>query len=115
MKTYRAQRTLNICLHCSSTRTNNKRVPRSSNRWPLRLRTLSDSIQEAKALKQLLDCDIALYVIDARDTVHGKHKDELEILGRSSRPILPVLNFVADPEAKPDLWRDQLARVNLVV
>ena len=69
--------------------------------------------QEAKALRQLLDCDIALYVIDARDTVHGKHKDELEILGRSSRPILPVLNFVAEPEAKPNLWRDQLARVNM--
>lgn len=69
--------------------------------------------QEAKALRQLLDCDIALYVIDARDTVHGKHNDELEILGRSSRPILPVLNFVADAEAKPDLWRDQLARVNM--
>ena len=69
--------------------------------------------QEAKALRQLLACDIALYVIDARDTVHGKHKDELEILGRSSRPILPVLNFVADAEAKPDLWRDQLARVNM--
>jgi tRNA U34 5-carboxymethylaminomethyl modifying GTPase MnmE/TrmE len=69
--------------------------------------------QEAKALRQLLDCDISLYVIDARDTVHGKHKDELEILGRSGRPILPVLNFVADPEAKPDLWRAQLARVNM--
>ncbi len=69
--------------------------------------------QEAKALSQLLTCDIALYVVDARDNVHGKHKDELEILGRSARPILPVLNFVADPEAKPDLWRAQLARVNM--
>jgi GTPase Era involved in 16S rRNA processing len=70
-------------------------------------------LQEAKALSQLLACDIALYVVDARDRVHGKHKDELEILGRSARPILPVLNFVADPEAKPDLWRSQLARVNM--
>jgi GTPase Era involved in 16S rRNA processing len=69
--------------------------------------------QEATALSQLLSCDIALYVIDARDTVHGKLKDELEILGRSGRPILPVLNFVADPEAQPDLWRAQLARVNM--
>ena len=69
--------------------------------------------QERKALRQLLDCNIGLYVIDARDTVHGKFKDELEILGRSGRPILPVLNFVADPEAQPDLWRDQLGRVNM--
>ena len=69
--------------------------------------------QEAKALGQLMACDVALYVVDARDRVHGKHKDELEILGRSTRPVLPVLNFVADPEAQPDLWRAQLARVNM--
>lgn len=69
--------------------------------------------QEAKALGQLMACDVALYVVDARDRVLGKHKDELEILGRSTRPVLPVLNFVADPEAQPDLWRAQLARVNM--
>ena len=69
--------------------------------------------QEAKVLSQLLTCDIALYVVDTRDRVHGKHKDELEILAHSARPILPVLNFVANPEAKPDLWRAQLARVNM--
>jgi GTPase Era involved in 16S rRNA processing len=69
--------------------------------------------QEAKALGQLLACDVALYVVDARDRVHDKHKDELEILGRTARPVLPVLNFVADPDAKPDLWRAQLARVNM--
>ena len=69
--------------------------------------------QEAKALGQLMSCDVALYVIDARDRVHDRHKDELEILGRSTRPVLPVLNFVADPEARPELWRAQLARVNM--
>ena len=57
--------------------------------------------QEAKALGQLLACDVALYVVDARDPVQDRHKDELEILGRTARPVLPVLNFVADPEAMP--------------
>lgn len=69
--------------------------------------------QEAMALRQLLDSDAALYVIDARDRVLGKHRDELEILGRCARPVLPLLNFVADPEARTDLWRAQLARVNM--
>ncbi len=69
--------------------------------------------QEAKALRQVIDCDVALYVIDARDRVHGKHCDELEILGRCARPVLPVLNFVADPEAREELWREHLARVNM--
>ena len=27
----------------------------------------------------MLDCDAALYVIDARDPVLGKHRDELDI------------------------------------
>ena len=39
--------------------------------------------QEAKALRQVIECDVALYVIDARDRVLGKHRDELDILGRA--------------------------------
>lgn len=69
--------------------------------------------QEAKALRQVLACDVALYVIDARDRVLGKHRDELEILGRCAKPVVPVLNFVASPEAKTSQWREHLARVNM--
>ena len=47
--------------------------------------------QEAKALRQVIDCDVALYVIDARDRVLGKHRDELDILGRCARPICHVI------------------------
>jgi len=66
--------------------------------------------QEARSLKQVLNSDVALYVIDARDRVLGKHRDELEILARCARPVVPVLNFVADDAAQTALWRDQLAR-----
>jgi GTPase Era involved in 16S rRNA processing len=69
--------------------------------------------QEAKAIRQVLRSDAALYVIDARDRVHGKHRDELTILGMCARPVVPVLNFTADPEAKTDVWREHLARVNM--
>jgi GTPase SAR1 family protein len=69
--------------------------------------------QEAKALRQLLASDIALYVIDARDRVLGKHRDELEILSWCARPVVPALNFIASPEARTAEWRDQLSRVNL--
>lgn len=69
--------------------------------------------QEAKALAQVLRSDVALYVIDARDPVLGKYRDELEILGRCGVPVVPVLNFTASPDARPDLWREQLARVNM--
>ena len=71
--------------------------------------------QEAKGIRQLLECDLALYVIDARDRVLGKHRDELEILARCATPVVPVLNFTADPNAQVSLWRDQLARTNRVV
>src|SRR5690606_29578918 len=69
--------------------------------------------QEAKSLAQVLRSDVALYVIDARDQVLGKYRDELEILGRCGVPVVPVLNFTASPEAKLELWRDQLARANM--
>jgi len=69
--------------------------------------------QEAKALRQVLESDMALYVIDARDRVLGKHRDELEILARCATPVVPVLNFTADPDAQVALWRDQLARTNM--
>ena len=69
--------------------------------------------QEGKALRQVLASDVALYVIDARDRVLGKHRDELEILGRCARPVVPVLNFTASAEARPEEWRRHLVRVNM--
>lgn len=69
--------------------------------------------QEAKALRQVLESDVALYVVDARDRVHGKHRDELEILGRCAKPIVPVLNFTASAGARTAEWREHLARVNM--
>lgn len=69
--------------------------------------------QEAKALKQVLAGDLALYVIDVRDRVLGKHRDELEILSWCARPVVPVLNFTASAEARTAEWREHLSRVNL--
>jgi small GTP-binding protein len=69
--------------------------------------------QEAKAIRQVLASDVSLYVIDARDRVLGKHRDELEILGRCAKPVMPVLNFVASREARTAEWREHLSRVNM--
>ncbi|MEE4379574.1 MAG: GTPase/DUF3482 domain-containing protein [Candidatus Competibacteraceae bacterium] len=69
--------------------------------------------QEAKVLRQILADDVVLYVIDVRDRVLGKHRDELEILGRTAKPIVPVMNFIASPQAKTQRWREHLARVNM--
>lgn len=69
--------------------------------------------QEAKAIGQLMQSDVALYVIDARDRVLGKHRDELEILRLTARPIVPVLNFIASDEARTGEWREHLSRAGL--
>lgn len=69
--------------------------------------------QEARVLTQVLESDAALYVIDAREPVLGKYQDELAILALCARPILPVLNFVANPHNRSADWRDALARVGL--
>lgn len=69
--------------------------------------------QEAKVLRQLLASDAALYVIDARDPVLPKHRDELALLASCARPLLPVLNFVAVAGARVADWRAALARLGL--
>ena len=72
-----------------------------------------DLEQEAKVLRQVLNSDAVLYVIDAREAVLGKHRDELTILNFSARPVIPVLNFVASPDSREAEWREQLARISL--
>ncbi|OWT63477.1 GTPase/DUF3482 domain-containing protein [Candidimonas nitroreducens] len=69
--------------------------------------------QEARVLRQLLDCDAGLYVVDARDPVLAKHRDELAILAACGRPLLPVLNFVRSPQQRCAAWREALARLGL--
>jgi len=69
--------------------------------------------QEARVLAQMLESDAALYVIDAREPVLGKYQDELSILSLCARPILPVLNFVANRHSRVDDWREALSRVGL--
>lgn len=69
--------------------------------------------QEAKVLRQLRASDAAFYVIDARDPLLAKHRDELAVLGSCGVPLLPVLNFVRDPAADEGAWREALARLGL--
>lgn len=71
--------------------------------------------QEARVLRTMLDCDAGLYVVDVRDPVLGKHKDELAILAGCGKPLLPVLNFTHDRAAQARGWREALARLGLHV
>lgn len=75
--------------------------------------TAAEFPQERAALAAALDSDLLIAVIDARDRVLPRHLDELEILGRCGRPLVPLLNFVASPEAKEPQWREALARRGL--
>ncbi|WP_312343172.1 GTPase/DUF3482 domain-containing protein [Stutzerimonas nitrititolerans] len=69
--------------------------------------------QEAKVMRQLLASDAGLYVIDAREPVLAKYKDELAVLAGCGKPLLPVLNFVAQPGHGEERWREALARLGL--
>ncbi|HCP77771.1 MAG TPA: DUF3482 domain-containing protein, partial [Pusillimonas sp.] len=65
--------------------------------------------QEARVLRGLLTCHAGLYVIDARDPVLSKHKEELAILAQCARPLLPVLNFIHTPGQRTEEWRQALS------
>lgn len=69
--------------------------------------------QEAKVIRQMLRSDAAFYVIDARDPVLAKHRDELEILRLCGVPLLPLLNFVSSADARENEWREALAGLGL--
>ncbi|MEC7120939.1 MAG: GTPase/DUF3482 domain-containing protein [Pseudomonadota bacterium] len=71
--------------------------------------------QEAKVLRQLLSSDVALYVIDAREPVLGRYKDELQVLSLCAKPIMAVFNFAANQAAAVSEWREMLARRGLHV
>jgi hypothetical protein len=66
--------------------------------------------QESRVLAQVLNSDALLYVVDARDPVLAKHRDELYLLQACAKPVLPVLNFVASPQANTQPWIQMFAR-----
>lgn len=71
--------------------------------------------QELEVLQLMLESDVALYVIDAREKVLPKYLDELALLGACAKPVVPLLNFLAMPGAQREAWLDGLARVGLHV
>jgi small GTP-binding protein len=73
----------------------------------------TDFEQEIKVLRQSLSSDLLLYVIDVREPMLGKYRDEVEILSKAGKPILPVFNFIAGNAAALERWREQMARFNL--
>lgn len=80
------------------------------------LQTLDQHIefeQEAKVLRQGLNSDALLYVIDVRAPLLEKYHDELNILSRLGKPIIPVFNFIVGQEQQLGLWRDMMITFNL--
>ena len=45
----------------------------------------------------------------ARTGRKPKHRDELFVLAATARPVIPVLNYSAHPDAHPDRWRSVCA------
>lgn len=69
--------------------------------------------QETKVLRQALDSDVLLYIIDVREPLLGKYHDEVEILSKAGKPIIPVFNFISGNGVALARWREQMARFNL--
>ncbi|XXQ68884.1 GTPase/DUF3482 domain-containing protein [Neisseriaceae bacterium B1] len=69
--------------------------------------------QEAKVLRQLLASDMALYVVDAREPVLPRYKDELTVLSWCTKPIMPVFNFTKNQDISG--WQTMLSRRSLHV
>ena len=73
----------------------------------------SEFDQENKVLLQALGSDVLLYIIDVREPVLGKYRDEVSILSKCGKPIIPVFNFIAGHDEALARWRGQMAEFNL--
>ena len=73
----------------------------------------NDFSQEAKVIRQVLNSHMSIYVIDAREPILAKYKDELTLLSWCARPLMPVFNFIAKQDLRE--WSDMLARRGLHV
>jgi len=71
--------------------------------------------QEAKVLRTMLEIDAAFLVIDVREPVLPKFRDEIELLNSCARPVMPVLNFVRDATSREAAWRELLSAYGLHV
>ena len=69
--------------------------------------------QENKVLLQTLGSDVLLYIIDVREPLLGKYRDEVSILSKCGKPIIPVFNFIAGHNEALVRWREQMAEFNL--
>ena len=69
--------------------------------------------QEAKVIRQLLKDDLVLYVIDIREPLLGKYIDELKIIAMAAKPVIPVLNFIAEGNTRLASWQQPLADLGL--
>lgn len=69
--------------------------------------------QELKVLRQLLVDDLMFYVIDVREPLLGKYRDEMTLLSYAAKPVIPVLNFINSERANTEQWRELLATFNL--
>jgi len=72
-----------------------------------------DFEQEAKVLRKMLEVDAGMYVIDTREPVLPKFRAEIEILTWCARPVMPVLNFVREPDSRKTEWLETLAAYNM--
>lgn len=67
--------------------------------------------QEARVLREVQAADALIVVVDAREPVLGKYRDELALLAACGRPMVVLLNFTASPVSREAAWREALGRL----
>ncbi len=72
-----------------------------------------DFEQEIKVVRQAACSDALLYVVDIREPVLGKYRDEIAILSMAARPLIPVFNFIQSDRQNLQRWRRAMADFNL--
>ncbi len=61
-----------------------------------------------RTLKQIVKCDLLIYVIDVRQPLSDSYKAELSCLQKSGSPLVIAFNFTKQKTSNPDTWVEYL-------
>jgi small GTP-binding protein len=73
---------------------------------------ITDFSQEMKVLKQLIQSDLGLYVVDVREPFLNKYYDELVLLRDCAKPLLLIFNFLGE-EKYLTIWQEQVKTLGI--
>ena len=76
--------------------------------------TDEQAAEMAGSLRKVIDCHLAVVVVDTREScTKADYLEEIDFLRTCGTPLVVSLNFLHSKKSKPDKWRSQLKKLGV--